>query len=464
MGNRHAPMRAEISFPLSSKAVAVRVSLLYIIGSAFWVVFSDAILRRLIWNALGLVWSLEIAKGLIYIGVSGLLLGIVNYRYHRKQERSRLVTESKLRRLRESGLIGIYAYTEDGTVTQANNAFLHMLGYSKEDVREGQLRLDRVTPQEYVELNETIAGNLVAQGFSPLYEKELIRKDGSRVAILGGRALAGNDDTYAIGYTLDISQLKAAEAERESLRAQLVQSEKLNALGELTAGIAHDLNNLMSVIIGSEHLLKAAVGRNNPAHENIDRSIQAAKQAAGLARKLLAFGRRQSFTPQIFDLNKLIEQQCGMLKRLIGESINIQLVLSPYCWVKADPSHIEQVLLNLLINARDAIEGPGLITIRTGVQVRRLETSPAGHTYVALTIEDTGKGIEPAILNRIFEPFFTTKEKHAGTGLGLSIVYGVVKQNEGEVSVESAVGQGTKFTVLLPKAEQRDAAGYDRVA
>jgi PAS domain S-box-containing protein len=457
-------MRAEISFPLSSRAVAVRISLLYIVGSALWIVFSDAILHRLIWNAPGVVWPLETIKGLIYVAVSGTLLGIIIYRCHRDIERSRLVTESKLRKLRESGLIGIYAYAADGTITQANKAFLNMLGYSKEDLRDGRVRLDRLTPDDFLQLSASIDRDVAAHGYSRLYEEELIRKDDTRVPILGGRALMGDDDAHGIGYTLDISQLKTAEAERENLRSQLIQSEKLNALGQLAAGIAHDLNNLLAVIIGSEFLLKSAVDSSNPAYDNINLSIRAANQAVSLTRKLLAFASKQPFEPQSFDLNKVVDQQCEVLRRLIGRNIEIRFLPGSDSWVRADPTHVEQILLNLLLNARDAIEGSGVITIRTHTQSHKVAGSPAEQEYVALTVEDSGKGIEPGILHRIFEPFFTTKEKHAGAGLGLSTVYGIVKQNDGEISVQSVVGQGTTFTVLLPKSQPRKAADYNQVA
>ncbi len=446
-------MRTEISFPLSSRALAVRVSLLYIVGSALWVVFSDAILHRFIWDAPCVVWSLETAKGLVYVAVSGLLLGVFIYHCHRDQERSRLVTESKLRKLRESGIIGIFCYDANGTITQANDAFLRMVGYSREELRQGQISLHGMTSPEFADLNAAMDRALLERGFSPLYEEELIRKDGSRVSVLGSRAISGDDDAHGIAYTLDISQLKTAEAEREHFRTQLIKSEKLNALGQLAGGVAHDFSNLLAVIIGSAYLVKENLDPSTPAYEHISRSIRAANQAAALARKLLAFGTKQEFRPEVFDLNKLVREHCEMLQNLIGKNITVQVLPSTDSWVVADPAHIEQILMNLLLNARDAMASHGRITIKTEPHSRFEGNFPIERQYVALVVSDTGSGMPPEILQHIFEPFFTTKGKESGTGLGLSTVYGIVKQNDGDISVESGHGRGTTFTVLLPRAE-----------
>lgn len=444
----------EISFPLSARSTAVRIAALYMIGSTLWIVLSDWILHGMIRGAPPILWTLETAKGLVYVAVTGILLGVVTYRFQRRQENARLVTESKLRKLRESGLIGIFSYDQTGTVKQANAAFLKIIGYTKEELLEDRINLSRLITAEYLAQNSMADREIAARGFSPIYEEELQRKDGSRVPVIGGRALMGGDEDYGIGYVLDISDLKKAESEKASLHMQLLQSEKMNALGQLAGGIAHDFNNLLNVIIGYCTLAQSTAEDPELVRQNSDRAIRAATDATGLIRQLLAFGRKQVLHSNAVELNVLVESQCQMLQRLVGENVRIHFTPGDAVWVMVDAVQLQQVLMNLVINARDAMEQGGVVTISTASRsLHEPTTDLAPGEYAVLKVSDTGKGIEQGILERIFEPFFTTKEAHGGTGLGLSTTYGIIRQSNGDISVDSTPGRGTTFTILLPKVE-----------
>jgi two-component system cell cycle sensor histidine kinase/response regulator CckA len=300
---------------------------------------------------------------------------------------------------------------------------------------------------------------IAVRGFSPIYEEELQRKDGSRVPVIGGRALMGGDEDYGIGYVLDISDLKKVESEKASLHLQLLQSEKMNALGQLAGGVAHDFNNLLNVIIGYCTLAQNTADDPDLVRQNTDRAISAAIDATGLVRQLLAFGRKQVLHSNAVELNVLIESQCQMLQRLVGENVRIHFTPGDAVWVMVDAVQLQQVLMNLVINARDAMEQGGDVTISTASRSLNEPTAdlPPGE-YAVVRVSDTGKGMEPGILERIFEPFFTTKEAHGGTGLGLSTTYGIIRQSNGDISVDSVPGRGTTFTILLPKVEQAAAS------
>jgi signal transduction histidine kinase/CheY-like chemotaxis protein len=231
--------------------------------------------------------------------------------------------------------------------------------------------------------------------------------------------------------------------EHRRLEEDLRQAQKMESVGKLAGGIAHDFNNLLTAIIGYAALAEAEQKPGTPMHEWIQQIRRSGEQAAALTSQLLAFGRRQMLRPVDLDLNAVVDDIQKMLRRLIGERIELVVELAPdLARVRADRSQIEQVIVNLVVNARDAMPRGGRVTIRT------LNVAPGN--YAALKVEDTGEGIAPAVLQRIFEPFFTTKPLGRGTGLGLSTVYGVVKQSGGDIQVHSTPARGTEFTVLLP--------------
>jgi PAS domain S-box-containing protein len=259
-----------------------------------------------------------------------------------------------------------------------------------------------------------------------------------------------NDEVQFIGGVgIDIT-------ERRQLEDQLRQSQKMEAVGRLAGGVAHDFNNLLTVISGYGHMILRDLPGEDPLHACVEEVLKAASRATSLTNQLLAFSRRQVIQPKVLDLNALVANMDRMLRRVIGEHIELETVLSPGLGsVRADAGQLEQVIINLAVNARDAMSEGGKLSIRTGnVEVARssrLHADVRPGSYVKLTVADTGKGMDAEIMVHLFEPFYTSKETGKGTGLGLSTVYGIIKQSGGEVVVESNPGRGATFTIYLPR-------------
>jgi len=249
-------------------------------------------------------------------------------------------------------------------------------------------------------------------------------------------------------------------SERRLLEEQLRHSQKMDAIGRLTAGVAHDFNNLLTVINGYSDLSLREIPTGSPVRQKLDEVKKAGDQAAALTRQLLALGRRQVNQPMLVDVNAAVTSNLGILRRVIGEDIQLGIVLDPaLSTVKCDEGQIEQVLLNLAVNSRDAMSRGGKLTIQTA----NVATTEAGAGHVMLSVSDTGCGMDAATQLRVFEPFFTTKESGRGTGLGLSIVSGIVKQNAGRIEIDSKPGEGTTFKIYLPSAEKTGPAAAPRL-
>jgi two-component system, cell cycle sensor histidine kinase and response regulator CckA len=268
------------------------------------------------------------------------------------------------------------------------------------------------------------------------------------------------------------SEVRERQRTEDALRRsqeKLVQSEKLQAITQLAGGIAHEFNNLLAVMFGYLSLLETNLDVEDPRRADLRRVADSADRAALLTRQLLAFSRHQRLSPQLVDLNTLVARQERMLARAVGDQVHLTLVTpAEACPVRVDPAHVEQVLLNLAINARDAMPGGGTFTITISpVSVDDLPTRVSGSIepgpYISLQVADTGHGMTPEVVTRIFEPFFTTKEVGRGTGLGLSTVYGAVTQSGGYIQVESTLGGGSTFTILLPRVESAAPGAADDV-
>lgn len=262
----------------------------------------------------------------------------------------------------------------------------------------------------------------------------------------------------------DITQQRRHERERVELTEQLRQSQKLDAIGRLAGGVAHDFNNMLSVILGYTDMVMESLGEEHPAYEDLQAVESAAERSTNLTRQLLAFARQQTIAPEVVDLNREIPRMLRMLERLVGENVEILWRPDDDLWpVLIDPSQIDQILANLAVNARDAIDDVGRLVIETANQTFDEQSDAIQHPFrpgdfVVLRVSDTGSGMTAEIREKIFEPFFTTKTASRGTGLGLATVYGIVQQNEGFIQVHSEAGRGTEFAIYLPRATSVDPA------
>lgn len=400
----------------------------------------------------------EILTRLMFLIVC-LLAGLIISRYVAKyNERSRDLEKAKerYRTLIESMTDGITILDRNDVVTYANTSFLTMLGYSSNEIFNRPL-LNFLDKNNLSLLKEK--KNLMKSSLSDNFEIEWTKKDGKKIlSLLSLRALYDEEGKYR-GYFVvikDISLRKQVEKEKAHLEDQLMQSQKMEAIGRLTGGIAHDFNNILSTIIGYSQLVSRDLSDDSPLKEKIE-MIQAAGIKAGeLTRQLLAFSRKQVMEFKVINLNNLINNLVKMLERLIGEDIKLDFISKPgSANILADSSQIEQIILNLSVNSKDAMPNGGKLTIQTD-QVRldsqfcsKREGLKPGN-YVVLDVIDTGTGIPDKISEKIFDPFFTTKKKGKGTGLGLATVYGIVKQHKGYISVYSEKNLGTCFKIYLP--------------
>jgi PAS domain S-box-containing protein len=360
-------------------------------------------------------------------------------------------SEADFRSVVEQAPYGIFRASTTGQFLQVNPALRKMLGYeSSQELLRSDLANDLfLHPKEY----DSLIGLLSHTEEIKDIEMEWKRKDGSPITLrCSGRRMSDENGVpaYFEVFAEDVT-------EKRVLERQLRMAQKIEAIGRLSGGIAHDFNNLLGVIIGYSGVLKKALGTNSALCEHALEIEKAGRRAASLTKQLLAFSRQQVLTPAVLDLNALVSDMEKMLPRLLGEDVEVSLALDPALGsVKADQSQIEQVIMNLAVNARDAMPAGGRLKIQTA-NAELDEAFTRNHTgskigrYVKFEVTDTGSGMAPETLAHIFEPFFTTKERGKGTGLGLATVYGIVKQSNGYISVDTAPGKGTSFQIYLPR-------------
>jgi signal transduction histidine kinase/ActR/RegA family two-component response regulator len=289
-------------------------------------------------------------------------------------------------------------------------------------------------------------------------EVSLQCKDGLTKTVLASAAsLSCTSSREYVAVLYDITERKRAEEDQAKLEGQLQQSQKMESVGRLAGGVAHDFNNMLGVILGHVELAMAAVDSAHPIFADLCEIQKAGRRSAELTNQLLAFARKQTVAPKVLDLNQTVASMLKMLQRLIGEDIDLAWLPNTSLWsVKADPSQIDQILANLCVNARDAIADTGKVTIETGNKVFDEDycARHAGYVpgdYVRLAVSDDGCGMDKETQLHLFEPFFTTKPVGQGTGLGLATVYGIVKQNNGFLNLYSEPGHGTTFRIYLPR-------------
>ena len=367
-------------------------------------------------------------------------------------------SEASFRSVVEDAPYGIYRASLSGELVLVNPALQKILGYaSQTELLQANLGTQIYrNPLDHQKVNELL---LRQQSFNDV-EVEWKRKDGTPITVrCSGWPI--KDESGRVAFL----ELFAEDVtERRALERQLRMAQKMEAVGRLSGGIAHDFNNLLGVIIGYSQVLKRSLKPEHPLYEHAEEIEKASQRAVSLTRQLLAFGRQQVLEPVILNMNALVSDMEKMLPRLIGEDIALTLTLDPALGqVKADPGQVEQVIMNLAVNARDAMPDGGKLTIQTAnvdLDTAYTHQHPGSRvgSYVMLRVTDTGTGIDPEIQAQIFEPFFTTKERDKGTGLGLATVYGVVKQSGGYIAVDSEKGKGASFSVYLLRVENAVAA------
>jgi PAS domain S-box-containing protein len=386
--------------------------------------------------------------------LNGKRIGFVStfrdIRERKQAERALRQSDERFRRLFEADIIGIMI-TDEERIIESNDHFLHMLGYTQEEFTGMEMSWRAITAPETVEISERGQAALVETGVCPAFEKEYIRKDGTLVPVLFAAVELNRSEgeSRRLCFVVDLT-------ERKSLEKQFRQAQKLESVGQLAGSVAHDFNNLLTVIMGYSDMVLAGIGPRDPSRNAVGQISAAANRAAGLTRQLLTFSRWNTGAARTVSLHDIVSGIQGMLERLIGEHIEVTLSSGGETgFIHADPGLIEQVIVNLAVNARDAMPEGGKLLIETsrvsvtddfGTQILAV---PRG-TYVSLGVADTGTGMTPEVQARLFEPFFTTKEPGKGTGLGLSTVYGIVKQSGGSITVHTTPGLGTAFRVLFP--------------
>ena len=382
--------------------------------------------------------------------VTGTVVVLRDVTLRRHAEQALRDSERRYRDLVEHASDLIFALDLTGRATAVNRACLEITGYSREEI-VGRDVLDFVVPEDRERAVRLL--RLSAQSDRARTELTVAARDGRRVTLEVSGWLQ-----FRGGRAVGIQAIARDVTASRQLEAELRQAQKMEAIGQLAGGVAHDFNNLMTTIIGFTTLAREHVADDSPARGWLHQILHAAEQAAAVTRQLLAFGRRQILQPVVLDLNGIVSSTEQVLRRLIGAHLSLETQLAPdLAAVRADPVQVQQVIINLVVNARDAMPGGGTIAIRT--RNERLEgdpeASPGSATpCVVLEVADTGVGIEEAVMGRIFEPFFTTKALGKGSGLGLSTVHGIVKQSGGEIRVTSQPGVGTTFTIFLPAVEE----------
>jgi PAS domain S-box-containing protein len=363
-----------------------------------------------------------------------------------REELFRLITENA------ADMIAVVSVT--GQRLYNSPSYEKILGYIPKEI-EGTESFEQIHPEDREKVKKAAA---VARqtGIGQSVEYRMQHKNGSWL-VLESMASTILDEQGLVEKLVIVNR---DITNRKQLEEQFRQVQKMEAVGRLSGGVAHDFNNLLGVIIGYGEIVQEGLDINHPLRGSADEILKAGHRAASLTRQLLAFSRQQVLDSKVLDLNDVVKDMVKMLKRLIGEDVDLITDLDGLAKVKADASQIEQVVLNLAVNARDAMPQGGKLTLATStfhmeeMFVRRYPYPVNLGDYILLRVSDTGTGMDPRTKARIFEPFFTTKEKGKGTGLGLSMVYGIVKQSNGYIDVSSEVGVGTTFDIYLPKVDQ----------
>ncbi len=408
------------------------------------------LLQRQLWDQMNIHLAMRGLVGMVFL----FIVYVVYQQLQIHRFRTHLLAQEELFSLiGENAADMIAVVTVQGERLYSSPSYEKLLGYTAEDL-EKTSAYEQVHPEDQPAVKKA-ADEAKETGIGRRVEYRIRHKNGEW-RVLESTASAVKNSNGVVEKLIIVNR---DITERRHLEQQLLLSQRLEAVGKLSGGIAHDFNNILGVIIGYSEALQQMMAADDPMREAVDEIEKAGRRAAALTQQLLAFSRKQVLEPKVLDLNSIVADVEKMLRRLIGADVELNILpASELGRVKADRGQIEQVILNLAVNARDAMPRGGKLTIETmnadldENDARRLRYVIPGH-YVMLQVSDTGTGMSAEVQAHIFEPFFTTKEQGKGTGLGLATVYGVIKQSGGYIWLESEVGKGSRFQVYLPRAE-----------
>ncbi|MBL8836211.1 MAG: PAS domain S-box protein [Alphaproteobacteria bacterium] len=412
----------------------------------------------------GTTFPMDLSVGEANLGGSSVFVGIIHDLTDRKRTELALKDgAARLRAVVDTAVDGVILIDASGSVQMFNPACERLFGYATDEVIGRNVKM--LMPSPFHEAHDTYLENYRRTGERKIIGigREVVgqRKDGTTFPMdLSVGEATDNGQSIFVGIIHDLSDRKRTEE-------QLVQAQKMEAVGQLSGGIAHDFNNLLTVIVGNAELLSDTLKARPDLKKIADTVIAAAERGAELTRRLLAFGRRQTLRPVEVDCNKLVGGMQELLRRTLREDIDVRATLETGLWsIFADAAQLESAILNLALNAQDAMPGGGALTITTSnipldERYHSLHPEVPSGDYVMLAVTDDGEGMPPEVRERVFEPFFTTKEVGKGSGLGLSMVYGFVKQSNGHVTIYSEQGLGTTVRLYLPASSHQAAAGRD---
>jgi PAS domain S-box-containing protein len=402
------------------------------------------------------------AEKMVLQGADCMMTVMVDITERKQAEEALRESEEKFRKIFDDGPVGMVMAGKDYRFIRVNAAFCRMLGYSASELTSLTFK-DITHPEHLHEDSKSVMQ--VVNGEIPRYctEKRYIRKDKETVwGALTLSAIRSNDGQllYCLAMIEDITERKRAQEEKDRLQQQLQQSQKLEAIGTMAGGIAHDFNNILSAMLGFTELVRSEIPEDSESYENLTEVVRAGQRARDLVSQILSFTRKAQTEKSVISLVTIVSEALKFTRSIIPSHITIQqnFAVSAEHSILADPTQMHQIMLNLCINAADAMPDGGVLEISLEESQVQTENRPEqtllpSGRYLKLTVRDSGVGMTPDVLERVFEPYFTTKQAGKGTGMGLAVVHGVVKEHGGNITVSSEVGKGTAVTVWLPVAE-----------